>query len=336
MPNVVLRQILAEKIQEARQNPAVVAQIFRSLSRQEQDQIQRFVVESKFDIRAAYKNAPISLPGITIATRSTKEAMAFLGNELGEEYGGFHEYNGLNDGVGSTQDASAPPRHVLSPPDGGAWAVSSATASTVVVDSAEFGIGAWNHSAAEVVVIAGTGVGQVRGIADTGIHGIDVTPDWGIIPDATSRIQILAGVEEGFVGAPAPLFDLSQPTATHRLGVYESHVTSITVADTDESMALYLARLVRAWLLIGQIRLEREGLHNMRASESDLTVNTAMLPDNAFARSITLEYEAEFSVTEAMDDAITGELDLSVVPVGATVSVSGQTATIGLTAGGVQ
>lgn len=296
VPEYIIQQMLVGGINKIRHDRRILDVLFRNLRQSDLEDLWTFIRENSFDIAINYPDEVLKLPGIVILLRSENETDEFL-SDLMQGPGKASVLEApfaQRDTVGSvTQVGETAPRLLMDETNatgGTSTTVSVAVASMPLFDPFE--------EEAHVVLVRGTGAGQTRRVLGvTPVVASDtlvsVTPAWDTIPDATTVFKI-TGDTFPIVGEPSKVFE---PNAiVTRVGSHYQAQYQLMLAASQPELVIYLYMIVKALVFLSTSFLIRNGFHNIKISGTDYLPKSEYLPDQAYQRSLLLEFGYSFDV----------------------------------------
>ena len=192
LPEFVFRAVLTRGIKSLRRDGRYLDQLFMGLDQQSLGQMRSFLREQLIHIDINYPRDKLALPAIIILLRSENEEQGFLGDSMGVDQVPdsivYDDLEGLET-LGGT--ASVSTLSGLGPLVYGPDTAASATANTLTTATNVWEIDELMTSAGRTVrIIQGTGAGQQRAITANNQRTLMVSPNWHVIPDATSVFDV--------------------------------------------------------------------------------------------------------------------------------------------------
>jgi hypothetical protein len=330
IPEAIFQRSIISGLHTLRTDDRYIDQLFRNLSQGEQDQMRTFIKNNQVDLTINYPRSQLRIPAIVILLKSDNEATdgAYLDDYMGDDTPDEFGYDGGIEGqiLGGTasQDPVGAPGKVLFGPH----YVLSATLNTLKVSDRTFYNYQFMDGAElnEVRIVGGTGAGQIREITANTHNTIMVDKDWTTIPDTTSVFEVKApGLE--VIGQPAKLYDRRGSTVLERKGGLYTNKYQLQIVGANQNQVIYLYAIVKAIFTLSRIFMEGQGIINFRMSGTDFVNRSEYIPDLAYMRSMSIEFESPFDIytpvgnlienfTLCLTEGIEGvEADISTDPV---------------------
>lgn len=330
----VIHTAIARGLTAMRGDPKVAYQLFRELKREYQDAIVAYFQKTLFNIRVGYSRAELPCPGICIILRSEVQTSALMADHMSLSGEPDNNFDGgiegaVLGGVTSASNSHGQPA-IVAPDNFGAYQASSGGRDYIQIASTPWHTNEFADRDLRLHVEGGTGRGQVRGIASNTESRIVVDAPFVTYPASGSTFSIREAAREEVIGNATALYDQRDNTLRERRGSVHKVTTQIQCIDNDEWNTIYLATVVRAALFSQRMLLEREGLKNAKFGLSDLSYRPEYMPSNAFARSVNMEFDHEFSVVEEYAQLL-GDLEIDIYAAGIPEPVFGTTTEIGIT-----
>lgn len=275
-----------------------IDQLFKNESSKNKTAIRDFVKNSTFDIAINYPRTQLTLPAMVLLLKNENESNAYLGDTMGyetpEEMGYDEEIADVLGGTATVSGVTGTGEIVYGP-----FYILSATNNTVRVSDRTFAVDDFAGKAYTLKIVAGLGAGQSRDIVANSHNFIMVDTNWATNPDATSVLQVHAP-EPDVIGEPEKLYPRRDPfTFVERRGsLYTNNYTLQVMAGAQED-TIYLYAIIKAIMTLSRTYLEGQGIINLKMSGSDFSNKPDYVPDNAFMRALTLQFESSFEVYEA-------------------------------------
>lgn len=287
-----------------REDSRLVDQLFRNNSRSDKERIRQFVKNNVIDLSINYPRTPPTLPALVLLLKSESEAQAYIGDTMGyetpEEMGYDEEIEDVIGGTTTVGDTSGVGSIVYGP-----FYILSATNNTVRVTDRTFEVDDFVGKLYTLRIVGGTGAGQSRSVLANSHNFIMVDSNWTTNPDDTSILEVHKPEPE-LIGEPEKLYPRRDPyTFLERRGsLYTNNYTLQVMASSQED-TIYLYTIVKALMTLARLYLEGQGVINMRMSGSDFSNRPDYVPDQAYMRAMTLQFEAPFDVYETESDVAT-------------------------------
>lgn len=308
IPEFIIQTTIVRGIRTLRQDSRYIDQLFRNLSQKDQQQIRKFLTESAIDLAINYPRDTLKVPAIVILLRREQEFAqgAYLGDSMGIGHPEEFSYDGSIDdsmllGTGSLSSMGGLGPFVLEP--------TQATGGTVnTIDKTGAG---WVNSAfladqgQTVRIVAGTGQGQIRELVDNTMTSVVVSPNWTIVPDATSIFEI-RGIESEIVGEPSKLYNAQDPTEwIERKGSLYALNYQVQVIGQNPEQTIYLYTVLKSILTLSRLFMEGQGLINLKMGGADFQPRTDYVPDFAYMRTLSLDFQYHFDTYQLLEDLAT-------------------------------
>lgn len=308
VPELIFHKTISRGIHTLRTDSRYIDQLFRNLSQGDQEQLRSFITTSQIDLSINYPRTQLSVPAIVILLRSDSEHAqgAYLDDFMGIGTPDEFAYDGDIDGeilggTASVTSMSGPGKVVFGPH----W-VLSATLNTISVTNRTF----YNYQFTDgterltVHIVAGTGAGQQREIVANSTSNLMVGENWTTIPDTTSVFEVRNPVEE-VLGQPSKLYDRRDTsTIVERKGGLYTTKYQIQVVAANQEQTIYLYAILKSIFTLSRIFMEGQGIINLRMSGTDFVNRPEYVPEFAYMRMLTVEFESPFDIFAPMGDLI--------------------------------
>jgi hypothetical protein len=312
LPELVLRASLVRGLDAFRSDGTYARELFSSMTGDDQERCVRYCETLALPIHAGGMPKPnqLTLPCAVIILRNESEPHPMLGDFMGYEPPEDHAYGGaiLPDVIGGTASAAgAAETQQAWPEDGSVYSVASAASNMLsIADATLWWTKRWATGSYEVHIEGGTGRGQVRQITDNTPSSLIVSPSWVTIPDTTSRFSIhrIAAEEPARIGTAQALYDKRSSQIVERIGSILKPTYNVIVAESEPWRLLVLTAILKAVILSARLLFERNGMHGLKVTATDVVSAQALLPAEAYARSMLVEFHNEFSLTRIADGII--------------------------------
>ena len=302
VPEFIFQTTISRGIATLRKDSRYIDQLFRNLSRGDREQMRAFIQSNTIDLAINYPRSALSLPAIVILLRTDNESTAFLDDYMAMGNPDEFSYDGgiegeILGGTTSTSNTSGPSELVFGP-----HRVLSATLNTLRVSDRTFYVSQFvdGTELLEVHIVSGTGSGQVRKVVANSHNYLMTDTNWTIVPDTTSVFEIRTPRSE-IVGQPPLLYnnnDFSE-LVERRGGVYTNRYQVQVVATTQEQV-IYLYAILKAIFTLSRLFMEGQGVINLRMSGTDFINRPEYVPDMAYMRMMTVEFENHFDVYQSV------------------------------------
>ncbi|MCF6205352.1 MAG: hypothetical protein L3J47_00465 [Sulfurovum sp.] len=266
-----------------------------------------FVTSNQVDLSINYPRSSLRLPAIVILLRNESESPqgAWLGDYMGSGHPDELAYDGgLEELLGGVASVSGMSGQGLL--EFGPHRVLSATLNTLSVSDRGFYSGQFVHGVSPLVVhvVGGTGAGQQREISSNTHNLLMVSSDWLVTPDTTSVFEVRAKAAE-VLGQPSKLYDRrDKSTIVERHGSLYSNKYQFQVVASSQEQVIYLYSILKGIFTLSRLFMEGQGIISMKMSGTDFTNRPEYLPDLAYMRVLTLEFETEFEVFTELDNLV--------------------------------
>jgi hypothetical protein len=317
VPEYILQQTLVRGLRAVREDGRIIDALFRNLRQDDLQSLRVFFREQTIDIAINYPDADLKLPAIVILLKAENESTAFLGNmmqapSLVQRTGlPFNKDELAGDrtqvGAGTTSHVHDPNLRVLmtavTAASGGTSSVSvPASALPLLFDPFE--------ETAILRILEGTGAGQsdrqVVSVTPSAVGGdtvIEVTPAWDTQPDNTSVVRIHTDQEnEGYTGEPARIF--SSTDVVERVGAHYNVQYQLLILAPNPELTVFLYNVVKAIMFINTDFLVKQGFLNLQISGSDFLPRSEFLPDLAYQRAMTLNFDYSFDLYQLASENV--------------------------------
>lgn len=327
VPEYILQQTLVRGLRAVREDGRIIDALFRNLRQDDLQSLRVFFREQTIDIAINYPDADLKLPAIVILLKTENESTTFLGNlmqapSLVQNTGlPFNKDELAGDrtqvGAGTVSHVHDPTVRVLM---SAVTATSGAAGSVNVPASSLPLLFDPFEDAAIIRVLEGTGAGQadrqVVSITPSPVEGgdtvIEVTPPWDTAPDDTSVIRIHADQDnEGYTGEPSRIF--SSTDVVERIGAHYNVQYQLLILAPNPELTVFLYNVVKAIMFINTDFLVKQGFLNLQISGSDFLPRSEFLPDLAYQRAMTLNFDYSFDLYQlASENVLLDKMRVSV------------------------
>jgi hypothetical protein len=308
VPELILQTVISRGIRTLRNDSRYIDQLFRTISRGDQQQMRDFIKSNQIDLAINYPRGNLSVPALVILLRSDDEHSqgAYLGDFKEIGYPDEFSYDGGLDGEILGGAASVSGMSGLGAVVFGPHYVLSATLNTINVTNRTFYIGQFTDGAERLVVhiVAGTGEGQQREIIANSASNLMVGSDWSTVPDATSVFEIREPADE-VLGEPSPLYDRrnSKEIIERKGGLYANKY-QIQVVTANQEQLIYLYAILKSIFTLSRTFLEGQGIIDLKMSGTDFVNRPEYVPDMAYMRMLTLDFATPFDIFTPADTLI--------------------------------
>jgi hypothetical protein len=299
IPEFILHAVLVRGIRTLRNDSRFIDQLFRNLDQKALAQIRKFVLEQIIDLCINYPRGTLKVPAIIILLKGESEAQAFLADSMGVSTPDQLSYDGDVEGeiLGGTASISDMNGQGLL--EFGPYTALSGTSNTLKIAAKEWAIDKFVGRGLRVNLVAGTGIGQSRGIVANSVNTLMVDIPWTVVPDDTTIFEIRAPASE-IIGEPSKIYDRRGKTFIEQRGQYEAKNYQIQVIGGNPEQTIYLATIVKAIFTLMRTFLESQGIINLKMSATDFVPKTDYQPDFAYMRAITVEFLSPFEIFEEL------------------------------------
>jgi hypothetical protein len=299
LPEFILQAVLVRGIRALRNDSRLIDQLFRNLDQKSLAGVRAFIKEQLIDLGLNYPRDQLKVPAIIILLRNSAESSAFLGDSMGVETPDLLSYDGdVEDEIlGSTASVTSMSGQGLL--TFGPYTAAGGTANTLRITRREWEIDKFRGRNLLLNIVAGTGLGQSRGISANSQDTIMVSTAWSTIPDATSVFEVRATADET-VGEPSKAYDRRNPVFVERRGHFDTVSYQIQMIGANPEQAIYMTAMVKAIFVIMRTYLERQGIINLKMTVTDFVPRTEYQPDFAYMRAMTVEFVTPFDVFEEL------------------------------------
>lgn len=299
VPELIFQTVISRGIHTLRTDSRYIDQLFRNLSQGDQDQMRSFIQSNQIDLSINHPRSALRVPGIVILLRSDNEHAQgsylddFMGHDTPDEFSYDGSVDDLVLGTASMTSLSGPgtvefgPHYVL-----------SATLNTLKVSDKTFYQDQFMDGTKRlnVHIVAGMGAGQQREISANSHNILMVSTNWTTTPDATSVFEVRNPVEE-VLGQPSKLYDRRDAsTILERKGGLYTNKYQLQVVGANQEQVIYLYAIIKAIFTMSRIFMERQGIINFRMSGTDFVNRPEYIPELAYMRMLTIEFESPFEI----------------------------------------
>jgi len=310
LPELVIQRVLVLGINKFREDGDLVAMLFRNLNQADVDGVRQFIRDETVDIALSWPDSIVKLPSIVISLKNENEDQAFLGDLMQSATNIQHTGTPFRKeklespatilGSGS-EGKSGEPTIPLDTP----YQVTRSKSTSVffsleppfnIEDPFEFD----SDEELLVVIREGTGAGQrrvVSAITPRAVSNeveVEVSSNWGTLPDSTSVMQFFLESNRGTVGEPTKLFEPDQHI--ERLGSLYRTSYQILISGPNQEITLFLYAMVKAIFVINREFLQRHGFIEPKLGGTDFVAKPEYLPELAYHRALILEFKNSFDV----------------------------------------
>lgn len=299
IPEFIFQTTIVRGLATLREDSRYIDQLFRNLSQGDQQQMRAFIKSNQVDLVMNYPRSALSLPAIVLLLRSDNEHQqgAYLDDFMGIGTPEEFAYDSGIDGeiLGGTATTST--MSGTGPIEFGPHRVLSATLNTIRVSDRTFYHSQFMDGAERAIVsiVAGTGEGQQREVVANSHNTLMVGENWTTVPDATSVFEVRDKASE-VLGQPSKLYDRRGNEMIERKGgLYTNRYQAQLVASNQEQV-IYLYAILKAIFTLSRIFMEGQGIINFRMSGTDFVNRPEYIPDFAYMRMLSIEFESPFDV----------------------------------------
>ncbi len=298
IPEIIIQTVINRGIKLMRDDSRFIDQLFVNTSRSDKQNIRDFVKNNTFDLSINYPRSALALPAIVVLLKGETEANAYLGGSMGHQTPDDMSYDDdipeILGGTASTSSQVGSAQIVYGP-----FRVLSATNNTVRASDRTFEVDEFVGKEYTLRVVGGTGKGQIRTVSANGHNFIMVSSNWLTLPDTTSILEIHEA-DSDVIGEPEKLYNRRDPYEyIERRGSLYTLNYQLQVITAGQEQTIYLYAIIKAIMTISAVFLEGQGIINMRMSGSDFSNRPDYVPDVAYMRVLTMQFEAPFDVYQA-------------------------------------
>lgn len=308
IPEIIFQTVISRGIHTLRTDTRYIDHLFRNETAKTQEQMRLFISQNQIDLSINYPRSQLSVPAIVLLLRSDNEHTdgAYLDDFMGIGTPDEFAYDGdLSDeilgGTASVTSLSGPGTLEFGP-----WRVLSATLNTISVTNRTFYVDQFMDGTERLTVhiVSGTGAGQQRDIVANSSSNLMVDSNWTTVPDTTSVFEVRNPVEE-VLGQPAKLYDRRDTsTILERKGGLYTNKYQCQVICSNQEQTIYLYEILKSIFTISRLFMEKQGIINFRMSGTDFVNRPEYVPDFAYMRMLSIEFELPFDVYIPMTDLI--------------------------------
>lgn len=298
VPEFILQTIIVRGIKMMRNDARFIDQLFRNLDQKSIAEMRTFIKTQGIDLCINYPRSGLKVPAIVILLKSETEGQAYLGDSMGIDQPEMFSYDGAvaDEVLGGTATVSTL--------DGNATVVfgpnivQTATENTIKISTIPWQLDQYGDGKHSIRIVAGTGVGQARGITGNGRNIVMIEGRWLVIPDSTSRFEIVSAPDP-IIGQPSSLYNRrgGEAPLERRGGLYNNSY-QIQVIGPSPELTIFLAAALKAILTLSRIPLEGQGIINFKMGATDFVPRAEYVPDFAYMRAINLDFSHPFDVFE--------------------------------------
>jgi len=315
IPEYILQVAFINGFEAVRKDTRILDALFKNLPQLNQAEYKNFILNKKIDFSLNYPRTQPKVPGIVLLLKNETEGASFLGDVMGT--GGDPSmidedlsFSLLGGSVGTTSDLRGQPKDVT-----GQVQVMDATESYLEFDPVpEINTlyGGRELRPYKVVLVDGTGKGQIRDIKELYATFLTVSEPFNPVPDVTTRFLIRAGQAQGLaLGEPSKVFNQTSRNIRRVGSNYEvQYQLEILGGSQEEVLCLYA--VTKAILYAQKTLLEDQGIINLKMTGSDLAPRADFVPDEIYQRVLTLSFTYPFHFLQEFEAA--SKLILRMIP----------------------
>lgn len=308
IPEYLFQYFFAKGFAAVRSDTRIMDALFKNLPQQNKEQYKNFILKNHIDFCLNYPKSQVKSPSLILLLRSEKEAETFLGDHMGTSpnYGVPDDdlaFSLLGGGVGSVSKMPGLGKELT-----GKISVTDATSTYVEFDVNSEVSDLLNERLIanfSLVIIEGTGRGQVRDVLEANSNYFTVTTPFTTVPDATSKFVLRSSPPIGnALGEPSRVFKDSARNVVRIGSNYEVQYQLDIVASSQEEV-LCLYAVTKAILYAQKQHMEEQGMMAVKISASDLAPRGDYLPDEIYQRSLTITFTYPFKFLQEFEAAST-------------------------------
>lgn len=315
LPEFILQQAVVKGINRFREDGDLVAMLFRNLDQMDVDGVRRFIRDNTIDIALNWPDTLMKLPAIIISLKSENEQQAFLGDLMQSAVNIDHTGTPFRKeklespanylGSGSTTTTG----NTLEPLESPYQATRSTNTSIFFDLQPSYNVfdpfEVYPGEELLVVIREGHGAGQRRVVSSIAPRPasneveVTVTVNWVTNPDETSVFQFYVESQRSVTGEPSKLFDPDQ--YIERYGSLYRTSYQILVAGPNQEITIFLYAMLKAIFIVNREYLQRHGIIEPKLGGTDFVARPEYLPELAYFRAMTLEFQYAFDVYLAQE-----------------------------------
>lgn len=318
VPEIIIQKALVGGFQALKADTRLMDTLFQNVSQQMLFDMKEYILKTPIDFAVNYpKKGQLNTPAIVLILRSEGEAETFLGDFMGVSGDfGVVEQDMMVD-TETNSGGSTSGLDGLGTPLVQGLTVDNSTGSTVTISTTsltEYRECAYlellSGACHQLVVVAGTGIGQTYNILSVSNNSLDIDQPFTIDLDISSVVDIRRVGEVHTEGEPSRVFKSNE--TLERIGVHYDAQYQLQILAGHQDEVIYLYSIVKALLLSQRPFLEGQGMMVFKLSGSDFAPRGEYLPSDVFMRVLNIQFTYPFEFYRSLE--VANSLEICITP----------------------